>query len=73
MQGHLWTYRGRLDEAGQTLTLETEGPHPMKDGATTKFRDIIRLQDDDHQVYTTEIQGDDGEWHRCLAVHLNRR
>ena len=67
MTGILWTYTGTLDEATNTLTLETEGPSPMEPGKICKFKEVIVLKDKDHKTFTSNIQGEDGKWTEMMT------
>ena len=65
-------YTGSLNSNKETLTLETEGPCPMKDGAITKFKEVIEIENPDHRVFTSYYEGDDGEWIKGLVTHSRR-
>ena len=41
MTSYLWKYEGTLDSTGKILTLETEGPCPMKPGALSKRPSVM--------------------------------
>jgi hypothetical protein len=62
MTGKLWQYTGTLNDAGNTLTLETEGVCPMKGGKPVKFRETIQMLDKNHKTFTSAMQGEDGKW-----------
>jgi hypothetical protein len=62
MNSHLWRYEGSVDPSGNTLTLESEGPCPMKPGQMVKFRDVTEFKSNDHRVFTSSMLGDDGKW-----------
>jgi hypothetical protein len=71
MMTHMWIYEGRLDPAGNVLTLDAEGPAYTGEGMT-KYRDTIEFQNDDHRVQTSSYQrGDDG-WHPFMTTHYHR-
>jgi hypothetical protein len=67
----LWKYEGTVDSAGKILTLETEGPCPMKPGIT-KFREVTEWKTKDERVFTSSIQGDDGKWTPIVRVTSRR-
>ncbi len=62
MTGVMWQYEGNVGEDGKTLTLETEGPCPMKGGKICKFREVIVLQDENHKTFTSRTLAEDGTW-----------
>jgi hypothetical protein len=71
MGSHLWKYVGTVDSAGKILTLETEGPCPMKPGLS-KFREVTEWKGKDDRVFTSSIQGDDGKWNMMVRVTSHR-
>jgi hypothetical protein len=72
-QTTLWTYRGSLDEAKKTLTLEAEGPSHFDPSKTAKYRDALTLESKDHRVMTSKILGDDGQWTQYLKAEYRRK
>jgi hypothetical protein len=73
MTSTMWTYTGTLDEATNTLTLETEGPNPMAPGKTAKFKEVIVIKDKDHKTFTSNIQGEDGKWTEMMTATSTRK
>ena len=73
MSGYLWKYEGTVDPSGKILTLESEGPCPMKPGQLSKFREVTEFRSDDHRVFTSSILGDDGKWQTVLTVNSRRK
>jgi hypothetical protein len=71
MTGQLWTYDGRVE--GKALVLETEGACPMNPGKLSKFKETIELKDKDHQVFTSYIQGPDGQWIPMMVSRSHRK
>jgi Protein of unknown function (DUF1579) len=66
---HLWQYDGTLD-AGQTLlTLDTEGPSFFKEGAMSRYRDLVELLPDGRRRLRSQLLADDGRWREfnCLT------
>lgn len=65
----MFTYEGTV--AGNTLTLETEGPNPMT-GKLAKMRDVIEVKSKNHKILTSHIQGDDGKWTKFMTMNSKR-
>lgn len=72
MMTHLWTYNGSLDEAERVLTLDTIGPNFM-DGSMAEYQDIIEILSDDHRTLSSQILGEDGQWHPIMKAHYRRK
>ncbi len=68
---HLWVYDGSL--AGDTLTLESEGPSMADDGTMATYRDVIEIVSDDHWVLRSLMPGDNGSWQEFMAMHNYRK
>lgn len=73
MTGHLWTYRGTVDDAGKTLTLETSGPCPAAPGTVMNFKEVLEIRSPDHKVFTSSVQGEDGTWTKVMTIHSHRK
>ncbi|MBI3119252.1 MAG: DUF1579 domain-containing protein [Candidatus Hydrogenedentes bacterium] len=73
MTSYLWTYQGSVDEAGKVLTLDTEGPCPMKGGQMTKFKEVLEIKSKDEKVFTSSIQEDNGAWTKMLTIDYKRK
>lgn len=69
---HLWHYRGALDAAKSTLTLETEGPSMTVPGKTAKYREVLVLKGKDERTFTSEMQGEDGKWTPMVKATAKR-
>lgn len=69
---YFWKSEGSVDASGKVLTLESEGPCPMKPG-TAKFRDVVEIKSNDHHVLTSSMQGDDGKWQKMMTAHYRRK
>ncbi|MBW4484568.1 MAG: DUF1579 domain-containing protein [Tildeniella torsiva UHER 1998/13D] len=72
MMTHMWVYSGSLDEAKQTLTLETEGPD-FSQGLMAPYKDIIQFVSDDHRIMTSQILTGEGQWHQFMTAHYWRQ
>jgi hypothetical protein len=72
MTSTLWKYEGTVDATGKILTLDTEGPCPMKGGQLSKFREVTEFKSKDHRVFTSSILGDDGKWTTLVSVNTRR-
>lgn len=68
---HLFIYSGSLDENGQRLILDTEGPRCDQPGLA-KYQDIIEMVDQDHMILSSQILGEDGVWHHFMTAHHRR-
>jgi hypothetical protein len=73
MMTHMWLYEGGLDAGGMILTLDTEGPNMAAEGKTARYKDIIEFKNDDHRLLSSEMLGDDGEWHRFMTATYRRK
>ena len=69
---HLWVYVGTLDQAGNKLTLDTEGPGMADQAKLEKYRDVIEFLNDDHRTLTSFHLGDDGQWNQFMTAHYRR-
>ncbi len=69
----LWKYTGQMDEAGKKLTLEAEGPSVVDPATKAKYRETLELKSPDHKVFTSYIQGADGEWTKIVSVEYKRK
>lgn len=74
MMTHLWLYEGSLEASGNRLVLNTEGPDftPGKSGLV-KYQDIIEFIDDDHRTLSSQVLGEDGQWHQFMIGHYQRK
>jgi len=69
----LWKHNdGFLDEAENKIVTFTEGPFFGMPG-TVKFRETSQFKNPDHRLFTSEMQGPDGEWTTMLTVHVRRK
>jgi hypothetical protein len=72
MNSYLWKYEGSVDATGKVLTLETEGPCPMKPGLV-RFKEVTEFKSRDHRVFTSSMQGDDGKWVTMVTADYRRK
>lgn len=68
----MWHYKGEVDESGNKLNLEAEGPGPNGDDSTL-FRETTEFVSDDHRVFTSSYQDEDGEWVEIVKVEYRRK
>jgi hypothetical protein len=71
--GQLWVYKGTLNDAGDTLTLETEGPSLQVPDKTARYREIIQFTSKDSRTFTSSFEGEDGKWVRILTIEYRRK
>jgi hypothetical protein len=71
MMANLWVYEGWL--AGDTLTLETEGPSMESPEKLSMYRESIELVGDDHRIFRSQVQGADGNWQEFMKTDYRRR
>lgn len=72
MSGALWTYHGALNASQNTLTLSTEGFCPANPGELSQFKEVLELKDQNHKIFTSSIQGPDGEWTPVMRIQYRR-
>jgi hypothetical protein len=72
MASHLWKYEGSVDATGKILTLDTEGPCPMRPGVV-KFKEVTELKDKDTRVFTSSIVEADGKLTQMIRVTSTRK
>ena len=76
MMTYLWQYNdGTLD--GNVLTLPTVGPADCGDPSSTgskmaNFRERVEFKSDDHRIFSSAIEGPDGEWKPVMTAHYRR-
>lgn len=71
--GHMWVYKGTLNDAGDTLTLETEGPSLEAQGKTARYKEIIQITGKDTRTFTSSMEKSDGSWMRILSAEYRRK
>lgn len=72
MMDKLWVYKGWLEEDGQTLVLEAEGPGMADPSRTELYRDVIRFIDDDTRSFSGSIRQPDGTYHVFMTSTARR-
>ncbi len=72
MTDYLWTYEGKVDKAGKVLTLETQGPCPDAPGKVSRFREVLEVRSEDHKVFSSSMEGEDGKWTTIMTVDYRR-
>lgn len=73
MTSYLWKYEGTLDATGKILTLDTTGPCPKAPGTLVKFKEVTEFKSDDHRVFTSSMQEEDGKWTTLIKVDSRRK
>jgi len=71
--GYLWVYKGTLNDAGDTLTLETNGPSILSPDKTARYKEVIQITDKDNRTFTSSIETDDGKWTKILTIEYHRK
>lgn len=72
MMPNLWVYAGTLDESGNVLTLECEGPDLRDEGRTALYRDTITIIDGDTRKFSSITQNADGSWKPVMSSVYKR-
>ena len=72
MASYLWKYEGTVDATGKILTLETEGPCPMRPGPV-KYKEVTEFKDKDTRVFTSSIVETDGKLTPMVRVTSTRK
>lgn len=72
MMSHLWLYEGTLEQGGDVLPLDTEGP-AMEGERLARYRDVIEFVADDRRLLRSEVLGDDGQWHQFQVSEFRRQ
>lgn len=71
MSSYFWRNEGTV--SGDSITLMTEGPSPMNPTGLTKYRETTEFKTLDHKVFTSEMQGPDGEWFTFMTINCRRK
>jgi len=70
---HMWSYKGTLDDAKTTLTLETEGPDFGDPTKNARYRDVIEVKGKDKKVLTSWVLAADGNWISFMSAEYTRK
>ncbi|MBX3363323.1 MAG: DUF1579 domain-containing protein [Phycisphaeraceae bacterium] len=73
MGGYLWVYTGTLNDAGDTLTLNTQGPSMQDPDMTAHYQEVIRITGDDTRTFTSSVRMEDGSWTKILTIEYRRK
>jgi len=73
MSSYLWQYTGTVDEAGNSLTLESRGPCPKRPGEMANVKEVIEIKDDDTRTFTSSMQEPDGTWTKLMTINYKRK
>jgi len=72
--GLLWVYKGTLNEAGDALTLETEGPNALQGpDKTARYKEVMQITGKDSRMYTSSIETEDGTWMKIVTFEYRRK
>lgn len=69
----LWVYKGTVNEAGDTMTLETEGQSLERIGVTARYREVIRITDKDTRTFNSSTQLENGAWVNVVTIEYTRK
>lgn len=73
MMGNMWTYVGKINAAGNVLTLDTEGPDcTSKSKKLVAYRDAIEVKNKNHKVLRSSMRGKDGKWMTLMTANYRR-
>jgi hypothetical protein len=69
---YMWHYEGSVSSDGNVLTLTTEGPNLVQPGSTANYRETIEFKSDDQYVFSSAIEGENGEWQTMMTANYYR-
>ena len=72
MMTHLWPYNGSLNESGNILTLDSEGPGFTPDGGLSKYQDIFEFISPDQRTLSSRFLDSDGRWNTFMNATYRR-
>lgn len=72
MMTNMFVYTGEVDPSERMLTLHTEGPDMATVGKTAEYKEVIEFKSDDERVFTSYVQGDDGQWQQLMTTSYRR-
>lgn len=71
--GTLWVFAGSLNGAGDTLTLEAEGPSMQAEGKSAKYKYVIQITGIDSRTFNAFTQTEDGKWMTIVTNEYRRK
>jgi len=71
--GYLWVYKGTLNDIGDTLTLETEGPSLQAPDKTARYKEVIQFTGKDSRTFTSSFETEDGKWVKILTIEYRKK
>ena len=72
--GQLWVYKGTLNDAGDTMTLETEGPSLTQGpDKTARYKEVIQITGKDSRTFTSTTETEDGKWMKIVSIEYHRK
>ncbi len=72
--GQLWVYKGTLNDAGDTLTLETEGPCLLQGpDKTARYKEVIQITGKDSRTFNSSMETPDGTWMKIVTIEYRRK
>lgn len=72
MMPNLWIYEGALQDGETEIHLDAEGPDMTDERKTTKYRDVVEWENNDHRILTSFAQAEDGQWRPFMTGHYRR-
>ncbi|QLF69768.1 DUF1579 domain-containing protein [Peteryoungia desertarenae] len=72
MMDKFWVYKGFLENDGQTLVLEAEGPGMDDPSRTDFYRDVIHFIDDDRRTFSGSVRQPDGSFKTFMTSEAKR-
>lgn len=72
MMDKFWIYKGWLEDDGQTLVLEAEGPGMQDPSRTELYRDVIHFIDDDRRTFSGSVRQPDGSFKTFMSSEAKR-
>jgi hypothetical protein len=67
-----WRTPGVINAAGDSITMDFEGPDPMGGGALRRFRETYHFPTADTRRFTSMVLDDEGEWQTCVSIKSRR-
>lgn len=72
--GQLWVYKGTLNDAGDTMTLETEGPSLTQGpDKTARYKEVHQIKSKDSRTFTSSMEKEDGTWMKIVTIEYRRK